>query len=197
MNTISKTRHEIGQYSSALRDARKRLGLSQRELAERVGASQAHISRIEKGAVDMQLTTLLDFARSLDLELMVVPRKQVRSVEAILEASGGGRPVWDREWAQRMARAVRRVRDQLEKNQLHNQDRDLARQALGDLWEILPLVPHRLQSEVQNLISELGDKDVQTEQFRQIVNSLRSVRNEVVHREPAETRKAYRIDEEG
>jgi transcriptional regulator with XRE-family HTH domain len=64
--------------------ARERLGLSQSELARRLGVSGANLSRIEHGA-DLRVSTLLDVARALQLEPMLVPKESVPSVRALLD----------------------------------------------------------------------------------------------------------------
>ncbi len=68
---------------AALKAARLAKRLSQRALSESVGMPQSHISKIEQGAVDLQLSSLFALARALDLEAMLVPRKLVPAVEAI------------------------------------------------------------------------------------------------------------------
>jgi transcriptional regulator with XRE-family HTH domain len=54
-----------------LREARKRAGLSQRQLAARVGRPQSAIARWESGRVRPSLETLRDLVRACDLELTV------------------------------------------------------------------------------------------------------------------------------
>lgn len=49
--------------------ARRALGVSQRELSKRSGLTQAQISRIENGMVDMRVSSLLTLAAELGLEL--------------------------------------------------------------------------------------------------------------------------------
>ena len=46
-------------------------GLSQEQLAQRVGTSATHISRIESGRHKTSLSTLLRIARALDLKLVI------------------------------------------------------------------------------------------------------------------------------
>ncbi len=50
-------------------EARRALGVSQRELSKRSELTQAQISRIENGLVDMRLSSLLALAGELRLEL--------------------------------------------------------------------------------------------------------------------------------
>jgi len=54
-----------------VRDAREAAGLSQRELAARMGTSQAAVARLEAGGVGATLTTLQKVAAALDLKVTV------------------------------------------------------------------------------------------------------------------------------
>jgi len=76
-------------FHTQLRDARKAKNWSQRELSERAGMPQAHISRIESGAVDPKVSTLQQLARLLDLELALVPRMALTAVGALVRESRG------------------------------------------------------------------------------------------------------------
>ena len=64
--------------------ARRRAKLSQRALGAKVGVAQSHISKIERGAVDPQLSNLLEISRALGLELMLVPSRLVPAVRALV-----------------------------------------------------------------------------------------------------------------
>lgn len=61
--------HGNTRIAKILQEARAGMGLSQRELSERSGLTQAQISRIENGAVDMRISSLLALASELGLEL--------------------------------------------------------------------------------------------------------------------------------
>lgn len=54
-----------------IRSARDAAGLSQRDLAERMGTSQAAIARLEAGGVGATLTTLQRAAAALDLQITI------------------------------------------------------------------------------------------------------------------------------
>ena len=54
-----------------VRDARENAGLSQRDLAVRMGTSQAAVARLEAGGVGATLTTLQKVAAALDLHVAV------------------------------------------------------------------------------------------------------------------------------
>src|SRR5687768_12770568 len=81
--------------AAILKAAREGKGLSQRELSRKAGVPQGHISKIENGAVDLRLSSLIALARVLGLELTLVPRKTVPAVQSIVRsrettASRGG-----------------------------------------------------------------------------------------------------------
>jgi transcriptional regulator with XRE-family HTH domain len=84
----------LERFGQRLTEARRRKGLSQRDLGERTATPQAHISKIEQGRVDLRLSSLAELARALDLDVQLVPRQAaaavdglVRSVEADLPSS--------------------------------------------------------------------------------------------------------------
>ena len=54
-----------------VRDARERAGLSQRELATRIGTSQTTVARLEAGGGSVTLTLLQKVATALDLNVTV------------------------------------------------------------------------------------------------------------------------------
>ena len=68
--------------AETIRQARLQKGWSQRELSARARMPQAQISRFETGSVDPQVSTLAELARTLDLDLQLVPRTAVTAVGA-------------------------------------------------------------------------------------------------------------------
>jgi len=63
----------LGQF---VREARRRAGISQRELATRAGVSQPHVARIERGSIDppFRLARRLVRACGFDLAVSLVER---------------------------------------------------------------------------------------------------------------------------
>lgn len=70
--------------AKTLKQARERHGLSQRALSRLSGVPQSHISKIENGAVDLRLSSLVELARALDLELLLAPRARLGVLRALL-----------------------------------------------------------------------------------------------------------------
>lgn len=73
--------------AKTLREARESKGLSQRALSAISGVPQGHISKIETGAVDLRLSSLIELGRALDLELTLVPRNTLPAVRSIVRTS--------------------------------------------------------------------------------------------------------------
>lgn len=65
-----------GIGNDLIREARRRVGLTQHDLAERAGTTQSAISRIEAGHVAPSLDVVLRLLRlcGLDLDIMLVER---------------------------------------------------------------------------------------------------------------------------
>ena len=70
--------------AAELKQMRKKVGLTQKELGKKTGIPQSHVSRIENGEVDIQTSSLVEIARVLGLELMLVPRELTTAVEGLM-----------------------------------------------------------------------------------------------------------------
>lgn len=66
------------------REAKK---LSQRELAAKIGVPQSHISKIESGKVNPRLSSFVEMARLLDLEVVLIPQEKLLMVTSILRST--------------------------------------------------------------------------------------------------------------
>lgn len=77
----------IAHIGAALKVARKQKGISQRNLSIKTKIPQSHISKIENGATDVQISSLIEITRALDLELMFVPRNLVPAFQSLLPGS--------------------------------------------------------------------------------------------------------------
>jgi HTH-type transcriptional regulator / antitoxin HipB len=67
-----------------LKAARRQHRWSQSELGARIGLPQTHISGIETGKIVPRFDTLLDLVRVLNYDLLLVPRRLVPAVQALL-----------------------------------------------------------------------------------------------------------------
>jgi transcriptional regulator with XRE-family HTH domain len=62
---------QAADFGLALRGMRQRVGLSQRELAERIGTTQSAVARMEKGSMQPKFCTLEKLAEALEHDLLV------------------------------------------------------------------------------------------------------------------------------
>lgn len=73
----------IEYLTQSLKSARQEKNLSQRALSRKTGIQQTQISRIESGQADLRVSTLVELARSLDLEVVLIPRSLLPAVNSI------------------------------------------------------------------------------------------------------------------
>ena len=74
---------DFAQTGLVIRDARKQAGLTQAELARRLGMSRATISQLENGVIaDLGIRKLAKIADRLGLEMVVRPRRPLTLHEA-------------------------------------------------------------------------------------------------------------------
>ena len=179
-----------------LRRAREQSGLSQRDLSARIGVPQSHISKIESGATDLRLSSLVELARALHQELVLVPRKLLPAVEAITRSASSALSdearqrgaVLNRAQAA-TARLTRAHPHQPVAERLGQTLRELANFQLGtsDL-DTLRSVTDRLMK-LPTGASALPAIDRAAKQ-------LRDLRNRIAHAVPDAPRPAYSLDEE-
>jgi HTH-type transcriptional regulator/antitoxin HipB len=67
-----------------LREVREAKGLTQSDLARRLGRVQSRISEVEAGEADPRLSTATFMAEALGQQLMVIPKERIKEVEQLL-----------------------------------------------------------------------------------------------------------------
>ncbi|MGV1754648.1 helix-turn-helix domain-containing protein [Agrobacterium sp. CG674] len=72
---------EIGQL---LKSTRKVQRLTQEQVADMAGISRPRYREIEAGSSAARTTTLINIARALSLELMLIPQAMVPAVDALM-----------------------------------------------------------------------------------------------------------------
>ena len=58
-------------YAECLKNARKKAGLTQQEVADRIGKKRAYVSLIERGKTDIQLSTFILMSEAVGLQLAI------------------------------------------------------------------------------------------------------------------------------
>jgi transcriptional regulator with XRE-family HTH domain len=83
-------REDRNDIADTIRLRRRQLHLSQVELGKRVGMPQSQIARIERGDSDLRLSTVLELARVLGLEPMLIPKQLVPAVSYMIAPKSSG-----------------------------------------------------------------------------------------------------------
>lgn len=198
----------------ALKKAREAMGLSQRALSARTGVPQSHISKIESGGADIRVSSLIEIARALDLELKLVPRKAVPAVDTVVQstapalAPSGGEA----------QRELRRINDTvLSLRQLYPDVAALhqLQRTLGQL-RTLPVIGNSALEAIRNATAPLRALEKTGKRFEEIgeagklsaqrlkelqkaASALQQLRNTLAHNAGAHpvALPAYRLDDDG
>ncbi|CAI1841084.1 helix-turn-helix domain-containing protein [Serratia proteamaculans] len=72
------------EISKFLKEKRAELGWNQKDFLMKIGMTQQQYQRIESGS-DMRMSTLLRILAAMDLEYLIVPKKNVCDVELLLQ----------------------------------------------------------------------------------------------------------------
>lgn len=81
MDSESEVLRQIG---ALFRQARLAAAMTQEQVADLAGISRPRYRDIEKGTAAARATTLMNVARALGLEMMLVPQVMVPAVQALL-----------------------------------------------------------------------------------------------------------------
>jgi HTH-type transcriptional regulator/antitoxin HipB len=78
---------DITDLTKNLTEARRAKAWSQKEVADKLNMKQSQISDIEAGKRDLRLSTLVDVARTVGLEVVLVPRQLLPAVSYVLKST--------------------------------------------------------------------------------------------------------------
>lgn len=81
---IQQSSLKLPDIAAAIAQRRVAKGFTQAKLGRLLGLPQSHISRVESGQVDLRTSSLLDLARGLDMEVVLVPRQLVPAVRQLI-----------------------------------------------------------------------------------------------------------------
>jgi transcriptional regulator with XRE-family HTH domain len=205
----------VGDIAKSLKEARLNKGLSQAALGKLVGLPQSHISKIESGAVDLQLSSLIEVARVLELDVRLIPRKVLPAVDSLVrttapggEAAHNARLHYDLSRIAEASHELSRLRllpeaerladaaGLLQKATIPREEIARVQKAVEQLKPLLYLPLHTANDEA--LARQLQNPALQNA-IKLATRALRGVRNQIAHG-PAPVmpaiRAAYALDEE-
>ena len=182
-----------------LRNAREAAGISQRALSASSGLTQSHISHIERGTTEPGLSSLIDAARALDLELVLVPKKLLPAVRAVIQSKKDEHDVSSKDSKaalREIARGERLVKKQkalygssVYLDRITENLRFLRHAPLG--YDDLAIVRQALQT-LNRYQASKQSRDIVSE----IATTLQSLRNRISHSRVETPRPAYGLNEE-
>ena len=184
---------------SALKTAREKKGISQRELSAKAGVPQAQISRFENGDVDIRLSSLVSLGRALDLEIELVPRKAVSAVESIVRAATSSeRTIQTTRTLNDVAKLVRTLKA-VRSPEISSVAME---KALSHLRLLERFQPTTEQLEAVKRFNDTLAKtkllDLDPEVFARHAKAIEHIRNQVAHTAPPVSlpKPAYALDDE-
>nr|WP_245520148.1 helix-turn-helix transcriptional regulator [Rhizobium azibense] len=172
--------------------------MSQRELSARSGLTQSHISHIERGTMEPGLSSLVDVARALGLEIVLAPKKLMPAIRTTLESSSVTTDTLtsdQRKLVRRLERWLSKVRDKF----AVTSDADAFKDNLA-LLRHLPLPADELErlKDVTEHLDRWQTDPPTRQELSELARAVRQLRNSAVHRDrnDAVPRPAYALDEE-
>lgn len=68
----SDAKVRVGYYAEKLRNARKSAGITQQQLADKIGKKREYVAMLEKGETDMQLSTFILISEAVGLKFDLI-----------------------------------------------------------------------------------------------------------------------------
>lgn len=186
--------------TAALKAARVRKGWSQRALSLKAGIPQTHISKIERNEVDIRLSTLIELARLLDLDPMLVPRAALTGVQAIIRESDGAAAI---QVTRRLINSLQPILQELRSTRPVAGMTDKLATAINELHLIAPMfqAPGALAA-LEEAVSAVrtatmeGDRTERLINLADAIDALARLRSAMVHTRHASQTPAYSLDDE-
>jgi transcriptional regulator with XRE-family HTH domain len=197
-------RYAIEHIGRTLRDAREARGLSQRALSAKAGVPQSHISKIENGAVDLRVSSLVELARVLDLELVLVPRKATPAVQSIARSSGASTQAPAEGFEKALKELKRMQNDVAQLAKMHPNLMELAQfqQRVRELQHFR-IPAHDLETlrDASDSLRAFKESKTSVDKLRDALAQVNKVRNQLAHGLETSSfkkavRSAYGLDED-
>jgi transcriptional regulator with XRE-family HTH domain len=203
--------YTIEDIARTLKGAREAKGLSQRTLSAKTGLTQTHISKIENASIDLRLSNLMELARTLDLEVMLVPRRAVPAAQGLVRniETAKQTPVDAGKTVRRLQHAVQTLAilvppKGIERLQELSRTFENFRLNADQIQKLQDTAKEfqRISASLQKMkLPEFSIPQTDMQKINQITNQLREMRNAIVHAASSENmnriQPAYRLEEGG
>ena len=193
--------YEIDEIVEGLKQARINKGLTQRGLSAKAGVPQSHISKIESGAVDIKVSSLIELARTLDLELMLIPRRHTTAVKSIVgegASQHGGEDV-----APKAQRELTRLQTALSNIQNFHESTQQVRSLYRTIESMRNMSLDQKQFEqikdISNNLRNINEHKNLRNAIEKYTSILNNIRNMNMHAQPLNRtgqRPAYQLDDD-
>lgn len=194
-------RYEAQTIGERLREAREAKGISQRDLSALAGVPQAQISRIEAGAVDPRVSSLVALANALDLDVTLVPLKALPAVRSLIRQSPASSSHMRAARDSALSQIEQTLRTLQDTHPKYESVQDL-RKKIADLAHVRALIrdPESL-TKIKRSIEKIDQSRNPADAIRQSARAISSLRNSLVHAGPNDhidspPRPAYTLDED-
>lgn len=187
--------YAVKKIADRLKITRKRKGLGQETLSESSGIPQPQISRIEKGLVDLRLSSLLTISHSLDLEVVLVPRKALPATQSIINSTENTQFINPRvryeldQLTRSIQSALKHLQEPVPNNPLR---------PLYELWSFIQIIDLESIKKIRKSW-ETAEKTGSNEALQQVEKQLRTLRNKLARPQEierhAEPRPMYSLDD--
>lgn len=176
--------YTIEHIASRLKSERKARGLSQRELSQLSGLPQSHISKIENGTVDLRLSSLIELARVLGLELTLVPKKVLPAITSIIKGSirHPNKAVLTDASTQKILKRIQNSIKRLAVNNPAIIEFAQAQRQIHDLTQLA--IPEKFLESIQSANQMLKKYELDTSSvmpLREMLAEFQSIRNSAAH----------------
>ncbi len=191
----------LSALAEVIRQTRQAKGWSQRDLSARTHMPQAQISRIENADVDPQVSTLIELARALELELQLIPKSALTAVEATVRSTAARS---HERASQSLMADLLRAAEEAHRMAPDREDIASLLSSLRDLQSLNPALRARALVDdlkgVQILLHGFltyppAERPSHAQPIREAAQRLKDLRNTLMHA-PAGERPAYSLDDE-
>ena len=191
----------LSALAEVVRRTRQAKGWSQRDLSARTHMPQAQISRIENADVDPQVSTLIELARALELELQLIPKSALTAVEATVRSTAARS---DERASKSLMADLLRAAEEAHRMAPDREDIASLLSSLHDLQSLAPRLRARALVDdlkaVQILLHGFltyppAERPSHAQPIREAAQRLKDLRNTLMHA-PAGERPAYSLDDE-